>query len=73
MTEKDDIQAQLEALKANQPLLIALIKDIMRESISIDVKVDSSSERDNFYISMSASLSIDDDCVSESSDSVNVS
>lgn len=36
----DSIQEQIDALKQNQPLLAAFIKDVIRESISIHVETD---------------------------------
>ena len=59
MTTAEQLQEQIEELKKNQPLLVAFIKDVIRESISIHVETDTSSERDNFYVNVSASISID--------------
>lgn len=56
----DSIQEQIDALKQNQPLLAAFIKDVIRESISIHVETDTHYEGDRHYVTVSASVSIDD-------------
>lgn len=72
MTTAEQLQEQIEELKKNQPLLVAFIKDVIRESISIHVETDTSSERDNFYVNISASISIDGESITTETSSTRI-
>lgn len=68
--QKAKLEEELKNLKANHPLLVALIKDVVRENLTISVNTDASCERDRTYISVSVSLQIDGEYVSDSESSV---
>lgn len=72
MTTAEQLQEQIEELKKNQPLLVAFIKDVIRESISITIDTDSHSEGDNFYVDVSASIEIDGESIISESSSVRI-
>lgn len=72
MTTAEQLQEQIEELKKNQPLLVAFIKDVIRESISINIETDSHSEGDNFYVDISASIEIDGESIVSESSSVRI-
>lgn len=69
--QKTKIEDELKNLKANNPLLVALIKEVIRENLTISVNADASYERDNSYINVSVSLYIDGEHISDDQASAN--